>query len=111
MSPELIKGTLKPLILNAIEDHGSLHGYAMRQIIEERTEGKIRITEGALYPQLHRLEAAGLISSETKTSGKRKRKTYVLTEKGKEGLTEMNIELLDFAGTLIKFLNSKPSLS
>ena len=110
MSPELIKGTLKPLILNAIEDHGSLHGYGLRQIIEERTEGKVKITEGALYPQLHRMEAAGLIISETKTFGKRKRKSYTLTEKGKEDLSEMNIDLLDFAGTLIRFIDSKPSL-
>jgi DNA-binding PadR family transcriptional regulator len=40
-----------------------LHGYAIAVAIEQRSRDELRVEEGALYPALHRLEAAGLLSS------------------------------------------------
>lgn len=61
-----------------------MYGYQMTQMAKELTEGELEMTEGALYPLLHKLEADGLITSEIKEMNGRNRKYYLLTEKGKK---------------------------
>ena len=56
-SPELIKGTLKTIILKLLADNGRMYGYEITQRVRELTSERIQITEGALYPTLHALEA------------------------------------------------------
>lgn len=61
-----------------------MYGYQITQKTKELTEGDLEITEGALYPLLHKLEADGLITSEIQKINGRDRKYYLLTEKGKK---------------------------
>ena len=56
-------------------------GYKIKKQIEAFSGLKIR--HGALYPLLRKLEHKGLITSQKQQQGKRTRKTYMLTEKGK----------------------------
>jgi len=56
-------------------------GYKIKKQIEAFSGLKIR--HGALYPLLKRLENKGLIKSQKQQRGKRVRKTYVITERGK----------------------------
>ncbi len=106
----ILKGTLKILVMNVIDDKENIHGYGIRKEVEKRTEGKVLITEGALYPLLHKLDSQGLISSQNEQNGERERKMYSLTSQGQLQLEDLNLQLLEFSGTVIKFLNSKPSL-
>lgn len=83
---DLIQGTLDMLILRTLA-RGSLHGYAIAIAIEQRSRDELRVEEGALYPALHRLEVAGLLSSEWKLSETNRRaKFYKLTAAGKKHL-------------------------
>ena len=108
-SKDLIKGTLKPIILRLLADNGRMYGYEITQMVRERTDGRIEITEGALYPLLHKLEAEGVVSTEKEFIGKRVRKYYSLTSSGKSVVAETVSELSDFIETLATLLRSKPS--
>lgn len=107
-SSELIKGTLKTIVLKLLADHKQLYGYEMTQKVKELTGEKIQITEGALYPTLHALEAEGLVTTETEYIGKRVRKHYRLSPAGKARTKERISELADFMQTLSLLLNLKP---
>ena len=53
-----------------------MHGYELSSTLKEVSEGQLEITEGALYPVLHSLEADRLIEAHWEVSkGKRKRKS------------------------------------
>jgi len=39
-----------------------MYGYEIKQHVKQLTEGELAITEGALYPALHKLEARGLLT-------------------------------------------------
>lgn len=83
---DLIQGTLDMLILKTLA-RGPLHGYAIAVSIETRSSDELRVEEGALYPALHRLEVAGLLSSEWKLSETgRRAKFYNLTRTGRKHL-------------------------
>ena len=62
-----------------------MYGYEITQKTEEYTKGKIKLTFGALYPILHKLEKESLIKGNWEQEGpKRKRKYYTITAKGKK---------------------------
>lgn len=107
-SSELIKGTLKTIVLKQLESNGRMYGYEITQRVKELTLDKIQITEGALYPTLHALEADGLVTTQTEYIGKRMRKYYSLSPKGKTQIGEKVSELADFIQTMQFLLDIKP---
>lgn len=102
-SSELIKGTLKTIVLKLLAEHKKMYGYEITQKVKEMTNDKIQITEGALYPTLHALEADGILITETEFIGKRVRKYYSLSPDGKKLSKEKVNEFADFMNTM-KFL-------
>ena len=102
-SSELIKGTLKTIVLKLLEDNNRMYGYEITQRVKELTFDKIQITEGALYPTLHVLEEDGLVTTDLEYNGKRVRKYYTLSPEGKNKTKEKVNELADFMNTM-KFL-------
>jgi PadR family transcriptional regulator PadR len=108
-SNELLKGTLKTIVLKLISDNGRMYGYEITQKVKELTEGKILLTEGALYPTLHKLEASGLVVTQNQSIGKRVRKYYSATVSGNEQATSMANEFVEFVQTMLFLLN--PQLS
>ena len=102
-STELIKGTLKTIVLKLLADNKKMYGYEITQKVKELTSDKIQITEGALYPTLHSLEADNLVTVESEFIGKRVRKYYRLSPSGKAKTKEKVSELADFMSTM-KFL-------
>jgi DNA-binding PadR family transcriptional regulator len=80
-----------------------MYGYEITQKVKELTGDKIQLTEGALYPTLHALEADGILTTETEYIGKRVRKYYSLSEKGNTVSKEKISEFADFMNTM-KFL-------
>jgi len=110
-SKDLIKGTLQPIILKLLSENGKMYGYEITQEVKRITSDKICITEGALYPTLHKLEAEGLLSTEIQNIGKRIRKYYSLTEKGNVTATDRINEFVDFINTMKTLLSpNKPGL-
>ena len=104
-SQELIKGTLQTIVLSLLCDKEKMYGYEITQFVKERTSGKILLTEGALYPTLHKMEAQGLLTTEKQSIGKRVRKYYRLTEEGKEQAENRVEEFRNFSKTMNDLFN------
>jgi transcriptional regulator len=90
---DLIQGTLDLLILKTISIEPA-HGWAIARRIEQVSEEVLQVTQGALYPALHRLEQQGWVSSKwMKTETGREARFYQLTKAGKHQLEK---ELADW---------------
>jgi PadR family transcriptional regulator PadR len=96
MRAESLKGHLDALIL-AVVAGGPLHGYAIIEELKQRSDGALSLPEGTVYPALHRLEAAGLLSSAWSLRDGRRRRVYELTRRGRRELGVRRGEWRDFA--------------
>jgi PadR family transcriptional regulator PadR len=84
---DLVQGTLDLLILKilALEP---LHGWAIGQRLRQVSGSVLQVSDGSLYPALHKLEHEGWIKSEWKaTENNRRAKFYTLTRPGRRHLT------------------------
>jgi DNA-binding PadR family transcriptional regulator len=107
---KLYKGSLQTIILKLLEEQDKMYGYEITQKVKELTKGELKITEGALYPALHKLEAEGLLDVEIVNIGNRMRKYYKLTEQGSKETVNRLAELEKFIKTMQKLVNPKLSL-
>lgn len=107
-STELIKGTLRTIVLKLLTDTDRMYGYEITQRVKELTGDRVQITEGALYPTLHALEKEGLVTTETEYIGKRVRKYYRISKTGKTKAGEKVSELAEFMETMALLMNLKP---
>ena len=85
MKPEALKGHLDGLLLATVAA-GPAHGYAIIEELRRRSGGAFALPEGTVYPALHRLERAGLLSSRWSTDAPRRRRVYELTARGRRAL-------------------------
>lgn len=107
---KLYKGSLSTIILKLLNESDKMYGYEITQKVKEITKGELNITEGALYPALHKLEADGLLDVEVQKVDNRLRKYYKLTKKGnKETVNKLN-ELQEYIKTMQILVNPKFSL-
>jgi PadR family transcriptional regulator, regulatory protein PadR len=111
ISNELLKGTLKTIILNLLTENRRMYGYEITREVEKLSEGKIQLTWGALYPTLHKMEADGLIIAEEYSIGKRVRKYYRLTPKGNEATTDKMEEFAEFVRIMKQILKPNEGLN
>jgi transcriptional regulator len=85
---ELLQGTLDLLILKTLTA-GPMHGYAVAQRIQQRSDEMLVVEEGSLYPALYRMEEKGWIAGEWgKSENNRRAKFYSLTQAGRRQLEE-----------------------
>jgi PadR family transcriptional regulator PadR len=103
-SPELLKGTLQTILLKVLKDHGKMYGYEITQVVKDLSQGRLLITEGSLYPTLHKLEDEGLLKTEVVKIGKRVRKYYTLTPDGRVHSKDRVTEFTDFIRTMSNVL-------
>ena len=85
---DLVQGTLDLLLLKilALEP---LHGWAIAQRLHAASGEVLQVSDGSLYPALHKLEQQGWIKSEWKTrENNRRAKFYALTRSGRARLRE-----------------------
>lgn len=69
-----------------------MYGYEITKAVKEASKGKMQLREAALYPTLHRLEAEGLIETESQLVNGRMRKYYKLTNRGnQESIDQLSI--------------------
>ena len=83
---DLVQGTLDLLLLKilALEP---MHGWAISQRLRSISNDVLQVSEGSLYPALHKLEQEGWITAEWKqTENNRRAKFYSLTRLGKKEL-------------------------
>lgn len=106
----LYKGCLEPILLRLLKDNGRMYGYQMTQIVKEITKGELSITEGALYPLLHKLEEQGIVETETEMIGNRMRKYYSLTKAGKKQTSVAMEEMKAFMQSLEFIVNPKTAI-
>jgi PadR family transcriptional regulator, regulatory protein PadR len=80
---DLVQGTLDLLILKIL-DLQPLHGWALGQRLKQVSGEVLQVSDGSLYPALHKLEQQGWIQSEWKpTDNNRRAKFYSLTRLGR----------------------------
>jgi PadR family transcriptional regulator, regulatory protein PadR len=101
--PDLVQGTLDLLLLKilALEPQ---HGWAIGQRLRQMSGETLQVSEGSLYPALHKLEQSGYIRAEWRpTENNRRAKFYALTPLGEDRLADeaANWERLSSAITLI----------
>ncbi|GLB52879.1 PadR family transcriptional regulator [Neptunitalea chrysea] len=103
----LFKGSIHTILLKLLESNDKMYGYEITQKVKEVTRGDLKITEGALYPALHKLEAEGLVDVEVQQVDGRLRKYYKLTEKGQKETVSKLAELEKYLETMQTLLNPK----
>ncbi|MGS0747897.1 PadR family transcriptional regulator [Halpernia sp. GG3] len=101
----LYKGTLQNIILKLLSSEVKMYGYQLTQRAKELTKGELEMTEGALYPLLHKLENEGLIFAELQNVNGRDRKYYFLTNKGKRQQSEQEVEMKSYLFNLNSIFN------
>lgn len=107
---KLYKGSLTTIIMKLLAEHDKMYGYEITQKVKHLTKGELNITEGALYPALHKLEADGLLDVEVKKVDNRLRKYYKLTESGMKETVNLLTELQQYIQTMQHLVNPKLSL-
>lgn len=102
---QIIKGSLVPIIMKLLDEHGRMYGYEITKVVKEMSQGKIAITEAALYPALHKLEADGLLVTQSEKVDGRMRKYYSLSKQGKTDTPKQLQAMQDAMETLRLLLN------
>jgi DNA-binding PadR family transcriptional regulator len=106
----------KPLSLPVIHillalGEGDLHGYAIKQEVEQRTGGRIRLGPGTLYEAIQRLQDSGLVEEADAAARpahgqEAQRRYYRLTDRGWTTLREEIRQL----GTVVDAARANPRL-
>lgn len=109
-SNQLFKGSLTTILLKLLSENEKMYGYEITKKVSELSDGKMVLTEGALYPSLHKLEADGLLEVNMENIGNRNRKYYSLTKKGKKETNNKLKEVAAFIEQMQQILNLKPAL-
>jgi PadR family transcriptional regulator PadR len=83
---DLVQGTLDMLILKILELQ-ELNGWAISQRLKQISRDVLAVSDGSLYPSLHKLEHRGWIRAQWKASeNNRRAKFYSLTRLGRKQL-------------------------
>ena len=96
---DVVQGTLDLLILKIVALE-PVHGWAISQRLKQVSGDVLQVSDGSLYPALHKLEQEGWITAEWKqTENNRRAKFYSLTRLGRGQLESQaaNWELLSSA--------------
>lgn len=87
LDKQLLKGTIPLLVLSLLAEKDR-YGYDLIKAMEDGSRGAFRFSEGTLYPVLHRLERDGRLTSAWEEIGRRRRKYYRITGKGRAELAD-----------------------
>jgi PadR family transcriptional regulator, regulatory protein PadR len=103
----LLKGTLDVLVLKTLS-WGAMHGFEITSWLEERSGGRIGVTDAALLQALHRLEERGLVAAEWGVTGNgRRARYYSLTAAGRATLRAESAALVEDAEALTSVLTAR----
>jgi DNA-binding PadR family transcriptional regulator len=101
---QIRKGSTRTLILSLLTEEAK-YGYQIARELERRSEGYFEVSEGLMYPTLHQMEREGLLQAEWQTpAGKRRRKYYTITPKGRRQLRDSVVEWKSFIKRFVDFM-------
>ena len=84
----LVQGTLDLLVLKML-DLKPMNGWMISQRLKQLSNDVLQVSDGSLYPTLHKLENGGWISAEWQPSeNNRRAKFYSLTRLGRKALQQ-----------------------
>jgi PadR family transcriptional regulator len=107
-SREVKKGSAELMILALLEDR-SRHGYDIGKQIEVRSQGAISFQIASLYPMLYRLERRGWIEGRwVEKTGERRRRFYRLTTEGRQVLRRQRSFWNEFVEALDRVAGIRP---
>ena len=110
MTADLVKGHLDLLLLGVLRG-GPRHGYAVIADLRDRTDGAFDLSEGTVYPALHRLQDDGLLASDWEDVAGRRRRVYRLTADGRLALSGQRQRWRNFAAAVDAVLQSRPDVA
>ena len=85
---DLVQGTLNLLVLKMVALE-PMNGFAISQRLKQLSNEVLQVTDGSLYPALHKLEQEGLIRAEWRQSeNNRRARYYSLTRLGRRRLAQ-----------------------
>ena len=103
----LLRGTLDVLVLKTLS-WGPMHGFEITSWLEERSGGRLDVTDAALLQALHRMEDRKLIAAEWGvTKNGRRARYYRLTAAGRVWLREESAALVDHVDALTAVLTAR----
>jgi DNA-binding PadR family transcriptional regulator len=111
ISNDLLRGSLKTIVLKLLKEEGPMYGYQITRRVEELTAGKMKLTYGALYPVLHKLEKEEILVTTSELYNNRLRVYYSLTPEGHSVVAEKIKELNDFIESLKLIVDPRPTLN
>ena len=96
----LMRGSTDSLLLYLISQQPK-YGYQIIKELERKSQGYFKFKEGTLYPALHRLERAGVISGKWQVlPGERQKRYYHITDKGRATLLEKRNQWQEFLAAM-----------
>ncbi len=104
---DLVQGTLDLLLLKILA-LVPLHGWAISQRLSQISGDDLQVSDGSLYPALHKLEQEGWIKAEWKTSELgRRAKFYALTRSGRRHLEQETEEWRRLSSAISRVIRLK----
>jgi PadR family transcriptional regulator len=101
---DLMQGTLDLLLLKIVALEPQ-HGWAIGQRLTQVSDNDLQVSDGSLYPALHKLEISGWIKAEWKNSELgRRAKYYELTRAGRHRLEEETAHWQRVSGAITRVL-------
>lgn len=103
----LLKGTLDVLVLKALS-WGPMHGFEITSWLEDRSGGRLNVSDAALLQALHRMEERTLVAAEWGvTENGRRARYYRLTAAGRVSLRDESAALADYVDALTAILTAR----
>jgi transcriptional regulator len=97
---DIQKGSAEMILLALLEER-TRHGYELAKLIETQSESRLQFHVASLYPMLYRLERKGLVEGRwVEKAGDRRRRYYKLTAAGRKALAEQRRSWREFVSAL-----------
>ena len=104
---DLVQGTLDLLLLKVIA-LGPLHGWAIAQRLKQVSGDVLQVSEGSLYPALHKLEHGGWLTARWQVSDTgRRAKFYTLSRAGRRVLDQETADWERLSGAISRVVRLK----
>ena len=105
-----LQKTSAEMIVLALLEERTRHGYELAKLIESRSEGKLEFHVASLYPMLYRLEARGWVEGRwVERAGERRKRFYRITAPGKKVLALQRKSWRDFFEVLDRVAQIRPA--
>ena len=102
---DLVQGTLDLLVLKML-DLQPMNGWMISQSLKRVSGDTLQVSDGSLYPALHKLEQGGWIEAEWRqTENNRRAKFYSLTRPGKKALRKETDEWFRLSEAITHVVN------